>query len=129
MKKICVLLFVIIISGLVLSACEPKVEENTTSNIQIQGDMVTYESDMYLYHPETIAMVTFNYVIVSAAEGTELSYQKDMGEVSVKGNGTNLMEITLVTAPSQVEILVTKCPQDKCPAKVYFVHLSLYPTP
>ena len=125
MNKNLALLFVILIAGLVLSACGPKVEGNATSNIQIQGNKITYESDMYLNRPETIAMVNFNYVIVSAVEGTELDYQTDMGEVSVQGKGTNLMEITLVTAPAQVEILVTKCPRDICPAYVYFVHLSL----
>jgi len=125
MKKGLILLFVILIAGLVLSACGPMVEENTTSNIQIKGDEVSYDSDMYPYHPEMIAMVNFNYVVVAAAEGTELSCQTDMGEVSVKGKGTNLMEITLVTAPAQVEIFVTKCPEGKCPAKVFFVHVSL----
>ena len=109
-----------------LTACGSNTEGNASSNnLQVEGKTVEYTESMVIGQHLPIALVNFNHVVVTAPEGSVLTYHVDMGEVKVSTNSENALTIDLVSAPAQVQISVQKCTGGDCPVNVHFVHQSI----
>lgn len=119
------LLFIIVILS---SACSTTGDASLCQSLQVnQGEnTIRYKCTMVVGEDFVIKLVDYNFVIVSAPQGTKLTYTVNRGAVTVLGDLSETLMINLKkeAGPAELRISISECPKNECGTgiKVYFDH-------